>query len=153
MAFTYSSCLKCNQVNRVPAQSESGRQAVCGKCKAELPIHEGINELNGSALSSLVRSSPLPVIADFWAPWCGPCRMFEPTFKKAAEALAGQVAFAKINTEEHQLAGQAYQIRGVPTLIVFRNGLEQTRRSGAMPLETLLGWINAAVGASFRQAS
>lgn len=150
---TYSVCLHCEQVNRVPLDGAANRTPVCGQCKRELPIHDGVNEVSASALSALVQKSPLPVVTDFWAPWCQPCRVFAPIFSRGARELAGRAVFAKIDTQAHPKAGEHYQVRGIPTLIVFEQGRERTRQSGAMPWEAFSRWVEHVLAASARSAA
>jgi thioredoxin 2 len=138
--LTYSPCPDCRKLNRLAPQA-AGKQPVCGQCKRALPMRGWVNELGPSELMLLVEKSPLPVVADFWAPWCAPCRSFAPVFEQAAGAMAGHVVFAKVDTQAYPLASQSFGIRGVPTLIVFRGGLERARQSGAMPLPRFLEWL------------
>lgn len=115
---------------------------ICGGCKAELPLHDGVQDICSKALTKLLRSADRPIVVDFWAPWCGPYRAFAPTFKTAAAELARQFIFAKLNTEEFPDASQSFQIRGIPTLIVFNSGKEVDRQSGAMPLPMLKEYLS-----------
>lgn len=146
--FSYSICPSCDGVNRVPFASPEGKAPVCGRCKQDLLFHHGINEVSASQLTKLIKKSPLPVVVDFWAPWCGPCRNFAPVFEESALRLAGTVVFAKLNTEAHPFAGDAYRIRSIPTLAIFRNGLESARQTGALPMEHFLSWIQQVLQVS-----
>jgi thioredoxin 2 len=144
MDYTYAPCSSCGKLNRVAWEESASKEPICGSCKTRLPVHFGVAEVSGSGLRTLVQKSPLPVVTDFWAPWCGPCKMFAPTFQQAARRLSSSATFAKLNTEQHADAGATYSIRSIPTLMVFKGGLEKARVSGALPLEDLLDWIQKA---------
>ena len=144
-AQTYTVCTSCNQMNRVPIEPPEGKTPVCGHCKETLHIHGGVSDLSASTVSTLAQKSPLPVIVDFWAPWCQPCRSFAPTFLEAAHRLVGKVVFAKVDTQANPLSGDHFQVRGIPTLILLNAGVEKARQSGAMPLEPFLQWLQGAL--------
>ena len=137
---TYAPCSKCHRLNRIPLSAE-GRVAVCGACQTSIPIHGGVVEVDAVGLQKLIQKSPLPVVVDFWAPWCGPCRMFAPTYQQAAKDLEGRFVFAKLDTEAHPEGAAPHGIRSIPTLMVFQNGREKKRQSGAAPLESFKGWL------------
>ncbi|HEX4882937.1 MAG TPA: thioredoxin TrxC [Casimicrobiaceae bacterium] len=132
-------CPSCNTVNRVLPE-RAGQGAACGHCKAALfPGHPV--ELTGASFERHVASSGLPVVVDFWAPWCGPCRSMAPAYEQAAKQLAPKVRLAKLDTEaEPGIAGR-FGIRSIPTLVAFRGGREVARVSGALPLAQLVQWI------------
>lgn len=126
-------CSKCGKANRVPLGVAGKGAPICGACKSDLPLHGAVQEVDLVRLKKLVESADRPVVVDFWASWCGPCRMFAPVFSKTAEARSDRYIFAKLNTEEAPEASAVYGIRGIPTLIVFKGGREIDRQPGAMP--------------------
>ena len=131
-------CLDCGQVNRVPAE-KPGAGAKCGTCGARL-IDGKVREVDGAILRRAARHDDLPLVVDFWAPWCGHCRMMAPEFSKSAQELVGRVRLAKLNTEAHPQAGGDYRIRGIPTMIGFRGGREKARQSGALQAAAITSW-------------
>ncbi|KPP87989.1 MAG: thioredoxin [Rhodobacteraceae bacterium HLUCCO07] len=135
-------CLECGQVNRVPAE-RLGTGAKCGTCGARL-IPGKVAEIDLATLEKATRNDDLPLVVDFWAPWCGPCRMMAPEFSKAAQELDGQARLVKLNTEAHPKAGATYGIRGIPTMAGFVGGREKARQSGAMPAAQIVNWVKSA---------
>ena len=126
-------CPSCGRSNRIPV-SKLDRTAKCGECKtALLPLDAPVEIGAPDSFDDLVGSSPLPVLVDFWAPWCGPCRVIAPELEKLARERAGRVVVAKLNTDELPSVASRYGIQGIPTMILFRDGAESQRVSGAMP--------------------
>jgi len=131
-------CPACLAPNRVPA-ARMAEDPKCGKCGAAL-LDGAPAELGEDQFEAFVQRTELPVLVDFWAPWCGPCRAMAPHFERAARELKDSVRLVKVNTEEAPQLAARYNIRSIPTLILFRSGVEQKRMSGALDAGALAKW-------------
>ncbi|MCC7278752.1 MAG: thioredoxin TrxC [Chromatiaceae bacterium] len=132
-------CPHCDAVNRVPAE-RLGEEAKCGKCRAPLFAGAPLALDEGRFAKHLGRGD-LPLVVDFWAPWCAPCRAMAPAFEAVARRIEPRARLIKVNTEEAQALAGRYGIRSIPTLVVFRGGREVARTSGAMDAAALENWI------------
>jgi thioredoxin 2 len=137
-------CSSCGQRNRL-AYERLGESVQCGACKERIAgANEPIELHSSSDFDRLISRSSLPVVVDYWAPWCGPCRMVAPELQKVAARQAGQAIVVKVNTDELADLGQRFRIRSIPTLAVFAGGKEVARESGARPAAEIEAFIARA---------
>jgi len=134
-------CPACHSLNRVPA-ARLGDAPNCGKCHSPLFARRPIS-LDERAFDIHVGRGDLPLLVDFWAPWCGPCRMMAPAFEEAAQRLEPGIRLAKVNTEEETALAARFGIRSIPTLALFRGGREVSRQAGAMNADGIVRWVRA----------
>ena len=124
-------CAHCAATNRVPA-ARLGEDPTCGRCGQALLAGEPV-ELTDANFEAVVGKTDLPVVVDFWAPWCGPCRMMAPAFEQAAAQLKGRALLVKVNSDDNPRTASRFGIRSIPTLVKLDHGRELSRRSGALP--------------------
>jgi thioredoxin 2 len=134
-------CPHCHAPNRLPAE-RLGDGASCGKCKSPLFRGEPL-ALDGDSFDRHIARSDIPVLVDFWAPWCGPCRSMAPAFAQAAQQLEPEVRLAKVNTEDEQGLAARFGIRSIPTLALFKGGREVARQAGAMDAASIQRWVRS----------
>lgn len=136
--FVHSVCPHCQTVNRLPTARLDHRPN-CGRCRK--PLFEGHPlVLTARDFDLFATRSDIPLVVDFWAPWCGPCRMMAPAFEQAAALLEPHFRVGKVNTEEEKALGARFGIRSIPTLVIFQQGREIARQTGAMNAQEIVRW-------------
>lgn len=139
-------CLDCAALNRVPSE-KLAQGPKCGVCGAKL-VDGKVRALDPKSLAKAMQKDQLPLLVDFWAPWCGPCRQMAPQFSQAAQALNPHARFAKIDTQDHPAVSQKFGIRGIPLLILFHKGKEVARLSGARPARDIEAFVRQNISIS-----
>ena len=134
-------CPNCAAVNRIP-QARLADRPKCGKCGNILFSGKPV-ELNGTDFSRHLNRNDIPLLVDFWAPWCGPCKMMAPAFQQAANQLEPNIRLAKVNTEVEQNLAAQFGIRSIPTMVLFRQGREVARQAGAMDTGSIVQWAGS----------
>ncbi len=133
-------CTQCGGMNRIGDAPKEGHP-VCGRCKERLDTSGVPQEVNTAQMNAAVKKSPIPVLVDFWAPWCGPCRMVAPVLEAIAKKHAGKIMVLKLNSDENPEPSARYQVRGIPSLLLFKKGKEAARQTGALPAGPLEDWL------------
>jgi thioredoxin 2 len=136
----YIACAHCGTTNRVPDE-RLGQDPVCGRCSAALLDGRPL-ELTDANFEAVVGKTELPVVVDFWAAWCGPCRMMAPQFEAAARQLKGRALLVKVNSDDNPRTAARYAIRSIPTMVQLQGGREMQRLSGALQAPQIVGWVN-----------
>jgi thioredoxin 2 len=127
-------CPACGVANRVPRDKiDQGLEPVCGRCKTPLPVARGPITVTDATFATDVERSPLPVLVDAWAAWCGPCRMIAPVIEELAAEMSGRVRVAKLNVDENPVTAERFNLRSIPTLLLFKGGREADRIVGVQP--------------------
>jgi thioredoxin 2 len=139
MSTTYAACEKCGRLNR--AKIESAKEPICGACQTKLSIRNAVVAMSERTFQTVVEKSPIPVIVDFWAPWCKPCADFAPTFEFVAKGALGKMVFAKINCDDAKELPERLGIRGIPTIVAFHHGKELGRQAGALHADNFRQWL------------
>ncbi len=140
-------CPVCGADNRVPQEKlAQGLEPVCGRCKTPLSAGSKPITVTDASFSADVERSPLPILVDMWAPWCGPCRVLAPVIEQLAAEMAGRVRVAKLNVDENPVTAERYNVRGIPALLVFKAGREIDRMVGVQPKAEIVRRLERAIG-------
>jgi thioredoxin 2 len=139
-------CPACGAMNRVPPEKiHQGSEPVCGRCKAPLPLDTKPLTITDSTFSAEVEQSPIPVLVDMWAPWCGPCHVLAPVVDELAKEMAGRIRVAKLNVDENTVTAERFNIRGIPALLLLKAGHEVDRLVGVQPKSEITRWLERVI--------
>lgn len=136
-----ATCHHCHALNKVEARDIKSKTPICGKCSKDLEFHDLVQDVSTTEFDKIVRNSDLPIIVDFWASWCGPCRVYGPTFQMVSNEYGGKVQFLKVNTEKEQELAARLGIQGIPATLVIKNGKVTSRMAGAMNYDQLRQFV------------
>ncbi len=142
MGHTFAICPQCQGLNKLNSDDALKKTPLCGKCGKEISLHGLVSEVNTQNFERILKKSDLPVVVDFWASWCGPCKSYGPEYEKASKENTNAV-FLKINTEAEQMLSAKYNIRGIPCTLLFKNGIEVKRQPGAMSAQDVRNFLNS----------
>jgi len=138
-------CRSCGALNRVP-EARVGQGPTCGRCKQRLDVGSGPHDVSDDELARVVEAAPVPVLVDFWAPWCGPCRMAAPVVDRIARETAGRLLVVKLNSDDYPDASRNAKVQGIPTFLIFRDGQEIARQTGLPSADALRSWAGRYAG-------
>lgn len=134
-------CAECGAINRVP-RARLADKPVCGRCKAALDVSGAPQSVSVEDLEATVAASPVPVLVDVWAPWCGPCRMAAPVIDRIAKNRAGLILVLKVDSDEHPAVSQRYRVSAIPSFLMFRSGQLDARQEGLLPEPVFARWVD-----------
>jgi thioredoxin 2 len=133
-------CRSCGALNRVP-EARVAERPTCGRCQKRLDVESGPQDVSADELARVVEAAPVPVLVDFWAPWCGPCRMAAPIVDRIAREAAGRLLVVKLNSDDYPDASRSARVQGIPTFVIFRDGKEIARQTGLPSGAALKSWV------------
>jgi len=142
MSKILTACPHCHALNNIASDLALTKTPVCGSCGKEIKLHGLASEVNGDDLRRIIKKAQVPVIVDFWADWCGPCKMYAPEFEKASKKYSDKAIFLKVDTMKDPAISQQMNIRGIPATIVFKNGQEYRRQAGALAADSIIHLID-----------